>query len=84
MIVLKQGTQIPDHAFIDFECDRCGCRFKADNYSYDSRIINQETVCHYTRCPNCTKTLAVTEHINSTICNFDDPEFDEDDDDDFL
>lgn len=64
MFIIKEGTKAKEYATLLFECRKCGCICVANEYEYDYRIADKETVVYMARCPNCKRIMAIKEKIS--------------------
>lgn len=54
MKILEHGN--PDYLKepVVFTCDRCGCKFEADNTEYKTRQVDYNgDLCYMINCPEC-------------------------------
>ena len=51
--IIKHGDPRKTDNFMRFQCENCGCIWKADHLDYKVRLTDWATYLYTANCPNC-------------------------------
>lgn len=57
--IIKNGDPKKTDSFITFECENCGCVWKADHSDYTYNLTEWLQEMYTAHCPNCHETTWV-------------------------
>lgn len=61
MEIIKKGNINAIKGSIPFECERCGCIFKADKDEYKTMFDYSDNLIYLCHCPTCRFVVYETE-----------------------